>query len=72
MGHLITVAACQLNQWAMDFVGNLERIKKSIAIAKEKGATLRVGPELELTGYGAYDHFLGKLHTDSKGMERSC
>jgi NAD+ synthase (glutamine-hydrolysing) len=58
MGHLITVAACQLNQWAMDFDGNLRRIKESIRIAKEKGAKLRVGPELECTGYGAYDHFL--------------
>jgi predicted amidohydrolase len=28
--------------------GNLERILASIAIAKERGATLRVGPELEI------------------------
>ena len=45
----ITVATCSLNQWALDFSGNLERILSSIRIAKEKGATLRVGPELEIT-----------------------
>ena len=28
--------------------GNLDRILASIAIAKERGATLRVGPELEV------------------------
>ncbi|CAG8500619.1 2043_t:CDS:10 [Paraglomus occultum] len=58
MGHLITVATCSLNQWALDFVGNLERILESIRIAKERGARLRVGPELEITGYGCFDHFL--------------
>ncbi|KAK9767400.1 glutamine-dependent NAD(+) synthetase [Basidiobolus ranarum] len=58
MGHLITVASCSLNQWALDFDGNVERILESIKVAKEKGATLRVGPELEITGYGCQDHFL--------------
>ncbi|KZS94636.1 glutamine-dependent NAD synthetase with GAT domain-containing protein [Sistotremastrum niveocremeum HHB9708] len=58
MGHLITVATCSLNQWALDFDGNLERILSSIRIAKERGATLRVGPELEIPGYGCLDHFL--------------
>ncbi|KAF7308596.1 Glutamine-dependent NAD(+) synthetase [Mycena chlorophos] len=58
MGHHITLATCSLNQWALDFQGNLERILASIAIAKERGATLRVGPELEIPGYGCLDHFL--------------
>lgn len=31
---------------------------KSITVAKSKGATLRVGPELEIPGYGCLDHFL--------------
>ncbi|EJD07304.1 glutamine-dependent NAD synthetase with GAT domain-containing protein [Fomitiporia mediterranea MF3/22] len=57
MGHLITVAT-SLNQWALDFEGNFERILQSIRIAKERGATLRVGPELEIPGYGCLDHFL--------------
>ncbi|ORY31916.1 hypothetical protein BCR39DRAFT_524532 [Naematelia encephala] len=38
--------------------GNCERILRSIKIAKAKGATIRVGPELEITGYGCLDHFL--------------
>ncbi|GLB41773.1 putative NAD synthetase family protein [Lyophyllum shimeji] len=61
MGHLITLATWYgfaLNQWSLDFQGNLERILASIAIAKERGATLRVGPELEIPGYGCQDHFL--------------
>ena len=31
------------------FSGNLERILKSIKIAKERGCKLRIGPELEIT-----------------------
>ncbi|CCF58117.1 hypothetical protein KAFR_0D04690 [Kazachstania africana CBS 2517] len=58
MSHLITLATCNLNQWALDFEGNRDRILESIYIAKEKGARLRVGPELEITGYGCLDHFL--------------
>lgn len=58
MGHLITVATCSLNQWALDFEGNRDRILESILIAKQRGASLRVGPELEITGYGCLDHFL--------------
>ncbi|KAG1054311.1 hypothetical protein G6F43_003672 [Rhizopus delemar] len=57
MGHLITLATCSLNQWALDFEGNLKRILESIYIAKERGAKIRVGPELEVSGYGCYDHF---------------
>ncbi|KAF8265066.1 glutamine-dependent NAD synthetase with GAT domain-containing protein [Lactarius quietus] len=57
MGHLITLAT-SLNQWAMDFQGNMERIIESIVVAKERGATVRVGPELEIPGYGCLDHFL--------------
>ena len=44
----ITVATCSLNQWALDFEGNLKRILESIRIAKARGAKLRVGPELEV------------------------
>jgi len=41
---LITVATCNLNQWALDFDGNLERIQESIRQAKAKGAKYRLGP----------------------------
>ncbi len=50
MGHLTTLATCNLNQWALDFDGNQKRIIESIRQAKAAGASLRVGPELEITG----------------------
>lgn len=55
--RLVTLAACALNQWALDFEGNHRRIRESIARAKALGATYRVGPELETCGYGCEDHF---------------
>eukprot|EP00026_Physarum_polycephalum_P002922 Phypoly_transcript_02931.p1 GENE.Phypoly_transcript_02931~~Phypoly_transcript_02931.p1 ORF type:complete len:670 (+),score=60.98 Phypoly_transcript_02931:109-2118(+) len=53
----VTLATCSLDQWALDFDGNLQRIIRSIEIAKERGARYRLGPELEITGYGCEDHF---------------
>lgn len=58
MSSYLTLATCNLNQWALDFEGNRDRILESIRIAKERGARLRVGPELEVCGYGCLDHFL--------------
>ncbi|KAL4913140.1 hypothetical protein BDW62DRAFT_170328 [Aspergillus aurantiobrunneus] len=58
MGRLATLATCSLNQWALDWEGNAERIIESIRQAKAAGATLRVGPELEISGYGVLDGFL--------------
>jgi len=55
---LVTVATCNLNQWALDFDGNMQRILQSCQEAKRKGATYRLGPELEISGYGCEDHFL--------------
>ncbi|XP_071496482.1 glutamine-dependent NAD(+) synthetase-like [Diadema antillarum] len=57
MGRKVTLATCTLNQWAMDFEGNAKRILKSIEVAKQKGARYRLGPELEIPGYGCNDHF---------------
>ena len=56
--QLTTLATCNLNQWSLDFEGNLQRITESIRIAKEKGARYRLGPELEVPGYGCQDAFL--------------
>ncbi|KAJ1740461.1 glutamine-dependent NAD(+) synthetase [Coemansia sp. RSA 989] len=58
MVHYTTVATCALNQWALDFEGNYQRIRESILQAKALNARLRIGPELEIPGYGCYDHFL--------------
>ncbi|KAG5014590.1 hypothetical protein JHK82_020271 [Glycine max] len=56
--RLLKVATSNLNQWAMDFDCNAKQIKESIAKAKEAGAAIRLGPELEIPGYGCEDHFL--------------
>ena len=64
---VVTVSTCNLNQWALDFDGNLLRICESIRQAKGQGARYRVGPELEVTGYGCEDHFLEQdtfVHAD--------
>lgn len=58
MGRKTTVAVCTLNQWALDFEGNLSRILQSIQTAKIAGAKYRGGPELEISGYTCEDHFL--------------
>jgi hypothetical protein len=36
--RLVTVATCSLAQWALDFEGNLERIKESIRQARSQGS----------------------------------
>eukprot|EP00827_Trimyema_finlayi_P003426 TRINITY_DN314_c0_g1_i1.p3 TRINITY_DN314_c0_g1~~TRINITY_DN314_c0_g1_i1.p3 ORF type:complete len:150 (+),score=44.23 TRINITY_DN314_c0_g1_i1:67-516(+) len=56
--HHAKLAVCSLNQWALDFEGNKNRIIKSIELAKSEKATIRLGPELETCGYGCEDHFL--------------
>uniref|UniRef100_A0A8C5AQJ8 Glutamine-dependent NAD(+) synthetase n=1 Tax=Gadus morhua TaxID=8049 RepID=A0A8C5AQJ8_GADMO len=48
MGRKVTLATCSLNQWALDFDGNFERILKSIDVSKSRGAKYRLGPELEI------------------------
>ena len=55
--YCVTLAASNLDQWALDFDGNLARIITSIEGARRAGARFRTGPELELTGYGCEDHF---------------
>lgn len=57
MGRKVIVAAACLNQWALDFDGNLSRIITSIQEAKALGASYRTGPELEITGYSCEDHY---------------
>lgn len=49
MSQQALVATCSLNQWALDWEGNLARIKTSILEAKTYGASLRVGSELEVS-----------------------
>ena len=57
MVQLVKLATCSLDQWALDFSGNTERIRSSIKDSKQLGARYRLGPELEISGYGCEDHF---------------
>ncbi|XP_058064465.1 glutamine-dependent NAD(+) synthetase [Anopheles bellator] len=57
MGKQVRVAVCTLNQWALDFQGNLQRIMESILVAVKNKAAYRTGPELEVSGYSCEDHF---------------
>lgn len=40
--RVATLAACNLDQWAMDFAGNVARVKASVDRARAMGATYRV------------------------------
>lgn len=57
MKSCLTVAVCALNQSAMDFEGNTQRIIESCTEASLKGASVRSGPELEICAFGCNDHF---------------
>lgn len=54
----INVAAACLNQTALDWAGNKERIISAIDRARNGGARLLVLPEMCITGYGCEDAFL--------------
>ncbi|TKR89093.1 hypothetical protein L596_013246 [Steinernema carpocapsae] len=53
----VTVAVATVNNWSLDFDGNLKRILETCRQAYDQGAKIRVGPELEIPGYGCADHF---------------
>lgn len=55
---LITIATCNLNQWAMNFSGNYTRILAAIIEAKLLGVMFLLTSELSLSGYGCEDHFM--------------
>ncbi|KNC46743.1 carbon nitrogen hydrolase/NAD synthase [Thecamonas trahens ATCC 50062] len=57
---VVTVATCALNQFALDFTGNRDRILAAVAEAKAAGASYLITPELCIPGYGCEDHFLEK------------
>ncbi len=71
MSQLVKLATCNLNQWALDFDGNLQRIKDSILQAKSQNCKFRLGPELEIPGYGCEDHFL-ELDTIKHSWDCLC
>jgi NAD+ synthase (glutamine-hydrolysing) len=52
------IAHVSLNQSALDFEGNKNRIIKSIQKAKAMGCSYRTCQETEIPGYGCEDHFM--------------
>ncbi|GAB2490875.1 MAG: NAD(+) synthase [Cytophagales bacterium] len=54
----LRIACATVNQTPLDWEGNLNRILKAIAAAKEQRADLVCFPELAITGYGSEDLFL--------------
>ncbi|XP_068218898.1 glutamine-dependent NAD(+) synthetase-like isoform X1 [Palaemon carinicauda] len=57
MGRVAVLATCSLNQLALDYEGNVERIIESVQRAKDAGARYLCGTELSITGYGCGDHY---------------
>lgn len=53
----VKIGLCTLNQLCLDFDGNLKRIVASIRQCLANGCQIRLGPELEVTGYGCEDAF---------------
>ena len=56
--RVMRVALCQRNLVVGDIEGNVERIRYSLARAKEMGADLALFPELTITGYPPEDLLL--------------
>lgn len=59
-GTRCIVATCALDQWALDFDGNQDRIAESIRRAKAAGATYRLGMRIQdvsryITSYALID-----------------
>ena len=54
----LTVAAASLNQTPLDWSGNADRIRRVLALAKEKNVDVLALPELGISGCGCEDMFL--------------
>ena len=57
MTQKIGLAVCTLNQFALEFSGNLQRILRSLDECVARHASIRIGPELEICGYSCEDAF---------------
>lgn len=53
----VNISIATLNQWALDFEGNKNRIIESIQNAKRLESKIILLPELVTTGYSCEDHF---------------
>ena len=64
----IHFAAAALNQTPLDWRGNLARCVRAIEVARERGASVLVLPELALSGYGCEDAF-HSAHVEHRAWE---
>ncbi|MEM9800545.1 MAG: nitrilase-related carbon-nitrogen hydrolase, partial [Planctomycetota bacterium] len=76
----IHFATAAVNQMPLDWSGNLARCIRAVEIARERGASVLLLPELALSGYGCEDAFhaahvehrawesLGRLAEETGGM----
>lgn len=69
---LAVVATCNLNQWSLDFDGNVERIEESIREAKRQGARYRVGPELEVRTWRNPDCWCARVCVCTPSARSRC
>jgi NAD+ synthase (glutamine-hydrolysing) len=54
----VKVGLCSLNNDPLDFKNNLRKIMLSIEECKRLNCSIRVGGELDISGYACEDHFL--------------
>ena len=47
---VLTVSTCSLNQFALDFDGNRQRIMEAVEGARAAGSCYLITPELSITG----------------------
>ncbi|MEM6571592.1 MAG: NAD(+) synthase [Planctomycetota bacterium] len=64
----IHFATAALNQTPLDWRGNLARCVRAIEVARERGASVLVLPELALSGYGCEDAFHA-AHVEHRAWE---
>lgn len=54
---LVKIGMCTLNNDPLNFKKNRDNIIKSIKMCKQQGCSIRVGSQLEVSGYSCEDHF---------------
>lgn len=59
--RVITGSACNLNQLALDFEGNFQRIIEAVRKASADGSSLIITPELSHSDYLCLDAFLEQV-----------
>jgi NAD+ synthase (glutamine-hydrolysing) len=65
--RVLRVALCQRNLVVGDIDGNVDKIRRSLALAKESGADLALFPELTITGYPPEDLLLKPSFAEAAG-----